>query len=122
MWSWEFLNDYLPRGIRVMDIDGMLEINKHFLFLEGKQMGAPVPKGQNMALSRLAKQPRTTVVILEGHPPMDITKWYVIHNNAQKSYTGNTELFIEFIRRWVDYAEGREKYTKDEPNTANQPD
>lgn len=50
-----------------MDIDGMLEKNGYFLFLEWKSGSEAIPLGQRIALERLAQQPRTTVIIVHGN-------------------------------------------------------
>ena len=40
--------------IRPTDVDGMVEINGRFLFLEEKGAGVPIPAGQGLAYRRLA--------------------------------------------------------------------
>lgn len=52
VWDWSFLNGSFgnPR-IRASDIDGMVEINGHFLMLEGKK-GGYVSKGQEILFDR----------------------------------------------------------------------
>ena len=62
----ERFNEVLPGAEGFMDIDGMLEKNGYFLFLEWKSLLEEVPLGQRIALERLARQPRTTVIIVHG--------------------------------------------------------
>lgn len=60
---WDDLIDCFPRGIRPTDIDGMVEINGQFLFLEEKRAGAGPDEGQRRALLKLARFESITVVI-----------------------------------------------------------
>jgi len=68
----------LPRGCIPSDIDGFLEINRHFLFLEAKGPGGELSRGQEMALKRLADVDQITVLIVE---------WIPINNNTAKEIT-----------------------------------
>lgn len=62
--SWDELIDVLPRGIRPTDVDGVIEINHHFLFLEEKGAGVGLNNtGQRVLLQRLAELPRVRVVV-----------------------------------------------------------
>lgn len=61
-----------PRGISFTDIDAMVEINHHHLFLEHKEyhpsQGEPtaLPTGQRIALERLAAKERNTILHIAG--------------------------------------------------------
>jgi len=57
-------------GIRPSDLDGMIERNGYFLFLESKPLdGVMFPKtGQRLALMRLDRMPGALVVVLRGWP------------------------------------------------------
>lgn len=55
-----------PRGISPTDVDAMVEVNDHFLFLEFKKQGVDVPNGQRYALRLLSTRERVTVVIAEN--------------------------------------------------------
>jgi hypothetical protein len=62
--SWDALLDGadFPRGIIPMDIDGFVEINGHYLFLEQKGPGVILCQpGQGHALRSLARLLRVTV-------------------------------------------------------------
>lgn len=60
---WDEYIECFPRGIRPTDIDGMVEVDGRFLFMEEKGQGVPLPEGQRVALLRLAKFHDVTVVI-----------------------------------------------------------
>lgn len=67
--SWDDLITCFPRSIRPTDIDGMVEIDGRFLFLEekGKNVGF-TNRGQRLAFMRLSGLPGVTVVCFrEGH-------------------------------------------------------
>lgn len=61
--SWDAFLDAFPRSICPTDIDGMVEINGQFLFLEQKGEGVPMKTGQLLAFRRLGRIPNVTVVI-----------------------------------------------------------
>lgn len=60
----ERFNACFPRGITLGDIDSFVEINNHFLFIEWKVDRQTLSWGQETALTRLSRQPRTSVWIL----------------------------------------------------------
>jgi len=61
---WDDLIETFPRGIRPTDVDGFVEINGRFLFLEEKRAGVPFGNnpGQFRALKLLAGLPGVTVL------------------------------------------------------------
>jgi hypothetical protein len=61
---WDDFIAAFPRGIRPTDIDAMVEINGHFLFIEQKGAGVSLGNGQRRALAALAAQPNTTVLVM----------------------------------------------------------
>lgn len=65
-WDWSWLTSAFTDGVRVMDVDALVERNGRFLAFETKGNGVLVPKGQRLALERLARLPEFRVVLLEG--------------------------------------------------------
>lgn len=61
--SWDFLDGAFPRGIIPTDIDGMVEVNGHVLFLEEKRAGAGPKSGQLSAFRTLSRLPNVKVVL-----------------------------------------------------------
>src|SRR5690625_3231713 len=59
--SWDDIIEALPRKIRPTDIDGMIECNGHFLFIEEKSAGKSLEHGQRVAMANIANQPNTRV-------------------------------------------------------------
>jgi hypothetical protein len=85
--DWDWVVKSFRGGVYPTDIDGMVEINGHFLFIEQKKAGAPLPAGQTMALRRLAEQPNTTVLLLrdvtDGSSDME---WITLVGKARQHW------------------------------------
>lgn len=63
--SWEWMRGCFPRPkIMPTDIDGMVEVNGHFLFIEQKGRNAHLPEPQRKAYRRLAQEQNKTVLWL----------------------------------------------------------
>lgn len=106
LWDWTALNICFGRKIKLSDIDGFVEVNYHFLFLEGKSKRAKMERGQRQALERLAGVPKIIVILVRGDPP-DITtvdEWEVLGNSPQ-THQGNFQDFADFIRAWFLWAD-----------------
>ena len=69
LWDWEFLNECWGGRIRPTDIDGVVERNGYFLFLEGKPAGGEITKGQEILFKKLTENFKSaSVLILFGEP------------------------------------------------------
>lgn len=84
-WDWSWLTSAFTDGVRVMDVDALVERSGRFLAFETKATGVIVPKGQRLALERMARLPEFTVVVLEGNP--DEPKWMEIVGTNQRRET-----------------------------------
>jgi hypothetical protein len=76
MWDWSPYNDcFGDSGIRISDIDGIVERNNHFLLLDGKRVGRrgqrDMPDGQRKLYRRVARS-GWTVMVFHGQPPTDV--------------------------------------------------
>lgn len=102
--EWDYLLSAFPRKIRPTDIDGMVEVNRHFLFLEQKGEGTPFDggkSGQWTAFGRLAEQPRTTVVFFRPNgSALDVL---VRGREPWRTYTKPE--FVAWLRNWAADAE-----------------
>jgi hypothetical protein len=98
---WDELIEAFPRKIRPTDVDGFVEINGRFLFLEETRAGAGPDEGQRRALLLLARLPGVTVIfhrpgknsdyeilVYDGTPPVG---W-------QPKTTGE---YFSLLRRWA---------------------
>ena len=56
IWDWGFLNEcFQGTKIRITDIDGAVERNGKFLFIETKHPGANIPIGQEIFFNKQVK-------------------------------------------------------------------
>lgn len=60
--EWDDLIECFPRNIRPTDVDGMVEINGHVLFLEEKGPSVKLHEGQRRALRSLSMRPAITTL------------------------------------------------------------
>jgi hypothetical protein len=109
LWHWDWLNDGLPRNMRVGDIDGSLVLPGGWaLFLEGKSADASNPplipkKGQYMAAKFLSQSPFNTFVFLGGRPDGSEVYWLRVFQNGQDSgwLPTNAEAVKRFVLHWI---------------------
>ena len=66
MPNWAFLKGAFPRGIEPTDLDGCVELNRHFLTLEWKGVSADLTGGQAMAFTRRTERKSDTVFVIYG--------------------------------------------------------
>lgn len=64
--DWGFLDDHLPGRVRVSDIDGVVELSGHVLFLEWKQHTEKLTVGQRILFERLSSKPQQSVLVIYG--------------------------------------------------------
>ena len=109
LWKWDWLNDGLPRAMRIGDVDGSLVLpGGYALFLEGKSADPSAPplipkKGQYMAARFLAQSPFNTVVFLGGRPDGTAVYWMRVFQNGQDTgwIPTNAEAVKRFVLNWV---------------------
>jgi len=65
-WEWDFLNGCFLRGIKMGDVDGIVECSGFFLVLETKNPGAPKPVGQRILYEAMVKTGLFTVIYIWG--------------------------------------------------------
>jgi hypothetical protein len=93
-----------PRGIAFGDLDSFIEINHHFLVVEWKLGNQDVKQGQFMALNRLAKQPRTTVMIVWTDADGNPTHGQRLGSNTPKRALTFKQLYDAFTE-WAEKAD-----------------
>lgn len=109
------LSEVLPnKKLIPSDIDGVIEINDHFLFLECKFPDASIKEGsgQDIMLRNLSKRDRITCVVvnIEVHPTsingmfhFVPFKWYFIKNGKpEERKLGNLQSFKEDYIKWYE--------------------
>lgn len=67
IWDWAILDGcFGSTRIKPTDIDGLVERNGRFLFLETKSIGAQLPIGQERTFKALVKAANATVIVVWG--------------------------------------------------------
>lgn len=100
--DWGCYDGCFPRGIRPTDVDGALEINGRFLFLEAKPSHS-VTAGQMTMFRRLAALPDATVII-ETRPASDTRDWLILDGiRAEEWQTITLEQAREWLEWWSSY-------------------
>jgi len=103
------LDDCFPGKIGMSDIDGAVEVNKHFLFLEWKSYQGDIPTGQKIYFERLTalSDKITAVIVSHDVSPENVTHCQVVSKG--KFHEAETCDFAELcsrIKKWSDKAEG----------------
>jgi len=101
--SWDDLLPSFPRGIRPTDIDGMVEINDHVLFIEEKRAGVAPDEGQRRAMYALATRERVTVVFIRPGRTTDLQ--VLIFPNPDGWKEVGREWFKQWLTEWAESAD-----------------
>lgn len=97
-----------PRGISPSDIDGFMECAGQVLFIETKDHGAPIPRGQERALEALA-QLGATVLVQECSPPNtdSVVRTRLCVKGSWKEWQSMDRLQRDrLVQEWFEWAEG----------------
>ena len=100
----------MPRNIALTDVDGAVEVNGHFLFLEWKS-GEPreIPTGQRIYAQRLTKLSRkvTYVFICADCETMETTHVAVMRKGILSEWVPcDLPGLKRRVKRWVSRVEG----------------
>lgn len=69
IWDWAILDGCFGNTrIKPTDIDGMVERRGHFLLLEGKGLGVPIPQAQEIMFNKLRQTGNFTIIVIWGTP------------------------------------------------------
>ena len=75
LWDWGMFDGCFGNSrIKIGDIDGIVESRGHFLLIEGKSVGVPIPEGQRIMIGKLLEIPQFTIICLWGTPPNRINR------------------------------------------------
>lgn len=83
-----YLKGCFPRGILPTDIDGVVEVNRNYLWLEFKTQNqlrnGAIPRGQMMCMTRLSQNPTFTVFLIGTDTQGDPTCMEIINPNGKR--------------------------------------
>ena len=80
------LDECFPGRIAMTDVDGLVEINGQFLFIEWKR-GGDVPVGQRIMFERLTRHPEFTILVILGDPrTMTVERYEVFQGGRRKGW------------------------------------
>lgn len=98
---WDDYIECFPRNIRPTDVDGMVEIDGRFLFMEEKQAGVPLQTGQRIALRRLADFHGITVVIFRPGVTADLEVLIYDGSPPQGFQPYTRDQFKSWLTNWA---------------------
>jgi hypothetical protein len=106
LWDWGFLDDcFGGTKIKVSDIDGVVERNGYFLYLETKSPGKAIPTGQEIMFKRMIENGHNTVIVIWGIPstPVEI-KVFSAKYPGGKEIEANADKLKELVGAWYQKA------------------
>lgn len=113
IWDWAILDGcFGSTRIKPTDIDGLVERNEHFLFLETKSIGAQIPVGQERAFKALVKVAKATVIVVWGSQNNPVA--YKFYNSQfPDGYMDNNATLQQFrnlVKAWFSVANKGESH------------
>ena len=99
------LDECFPGRIAMTDVDGLVEINGRFLFLEWKRQGE-VPAGQRIMFERLTRHPEFTVLVILGDPASMAAARYDVFQGGRRRGWRDCDLpeIKRHVRAWAERA------------------
>lgn len=99
---WNDIAECFPRGIIPTDIDGMVEIGGHILFLEEKSIGKHIDEGQRKALKALSSKDNVTVVVFRPGLKSEMEMLVFREGTSTDGWQKVTRVdFLEWLRHWA---------------------
>jgi hypothetical protein len=106
----EYFAGCWPGKISMSDIDGIVEINGHYLVLEWKRhdAGEELPVGQRIMFERLSATGLFTVAVVKGNPEtMDVRSIRFFWNGKQHQPEASCLADVQQkFERWAAWAKG----------------
>jgi hypothetical protein len=101
----ELFAESLPGRIALGDVDGMVEIEGNFLFLEFKEHST-IPRGQRILYQRLTRLAPAVVLVIEADiEQMDIYGIsYVVNGSIEPQIPMDLNRLKEIIKSWATWA------------------
>lgn len=111
LWDWQCLDDCLPGKMKVSDIDGAIERNGQFLFIETKGPNVPIPMGQEIFYKNLHKKKDFTILYVWGTPGQveELEMFYPDGKMRTRKKPADLEDLKRIIRWWFGMADSKKK-------------
>lgn len=109
VWDWAILDGCFGQTrIKPTDIDGMVERNGNFLFLETKAPGAALPQGQEIALKQLVRSDGDVVMVVWGeqNKPVQL-QVFSLKCPDGKVIDADGETFRRYVKLWYERADAK---------------
>lgn len=110
VWDWAILRGcFGETRIEPTDVDGFVERNGRFLYLEAKQSGVPIPFGQRLTIEALKKTGLFTVMVIWGptNQPKQIQVWSPA--GTSNPMPCDLALFRRAVAAWFQQADARQE-------------
>jgi hypothetical protein len=104
VWDWGFLKPcFAGTNIEPTDIDGFVERNGNFLYIETKKPGIKIPLGQRIVFRRFTKS-GSAVLVIWGHRNKPEKALLLFGKDKYKHDPANEETIIRIVSRWFVWA------------------
>lgn len=105
MPDWAIFNECFPRGIRIGDVDGMIEINGFVIWFEWKGRTSELSNAQRMAFTHASKfAPRQVWIVIWGDKGTP-ERILFIKDGWAKRFKADLGSLRNLIQRWAHYAD-----------------
>ena len=99
----EVFADCFPNRIAMSDIDGVVEINGHFIFMEWKGHGGKLTDGQKTLINRMTALSEKVIffVVYGDSKTMEVTEFYRYHKDKRYHYKAGLDVLKEHFEIWA---------------------
>ena len=99
----EEFSDCFPGKAAMSDIDGVVEINGYFMFMEWKHEGGHLHRGQEILLQQLTRvSDKIVAYVLYGNSvTMEVQMMTRIYGGRSETYRVNLEQVKDLFRKWT---------------------
>ena len=108
VFEWDFLKGAFGLKIMPMDIDAMVERGGNFLVFETKDVGVPVPVGQQITLNALHKTGLFSILFVYGKIKAEACEVWTPYKKYKKVSCDNDYIY-DISCRWFQYANRNKK-------------
>lgn len=102
IWDWGFLDGcFSNTGIKVSDLDGIVERNGRFLVFETKSPGADIPTGQAIMFESMVATGLFNVMLIWGKPSTpERIRIYTPHNPEGLELEATSDMVQAIVKGW----------------------